>query len=114
MHKLYEFYKLLHLDVSKRFPKTERYILGEAVKARLLILMDGIWEANNLPLPERLRLLDHLQRVLDLVKILMRLAYDIEIYKVQGYLYRQEKLKEIGGMLGQWRKNTRKKLGLDP
>ena len=48
------------------------------------------------------------------MKIFIRLVYDLGIYKLQGYTYRQERLQEIGKMLGSWRKNTRKKLGLDP
>ncbi len=113
VHKLYEWYKLLHADVN-RYPKTERYSLGEKLKSQALELIDGLWQANSLPLPERLVRLDHLQRVLDLSKLLIRLVRDIGIYKVDGYLYRQERLQEIGRMLGSWRKNTRKKLGIDP
>ncbi len=113
MHKLYEWYKLLHVDVN-RYPKTERYSLGEKLKSQALELVDGLWQASALPLPERLVRLDHLQRVLDLSKLLIRLVHDIGIYKIEGYLYRQERLQEIGRMLGSWRKNTRKKLGIDP
>ena len=88
--------------------------LGEAIKTRILILIEGVWEANTLPLPERLRLLERLQRVLDLIKILVRLVYDVGIYKMPIYLVRQQQLQEIGRMLGSWRKTTRKKLGIDP
>ncbi len=113
VHKLYDFYKLLHQD-SIKFPKTERHTLGEALKSRTLFLIEGVWEANTLPLPERLQLLDRLQRTLDLIKLFIRLVHDIGIYKIEGYVYRQQRLQEIGNMLGTWRKNTRKKLGLDP
>ena len=113
VHKLYEWYKLLHADTIK-FPKTERYTLGEALKTRTLIMIEGVWEANALPLPERLTLLDRLQRTLDLMKLLVRLVHDLGIYHLKGYLYREERLQEIGRMLGTWRKNTRKRLGLDP
>lgn len=113
MHKLYEWYKLLHTDVSK-YPKTERYTIGEKLKNDTLYIIESVWEANNLSLPERIILLDKTQRKLDLMKIFIRLVYDLGIYKLQGYTYRQERLQEIGKMLGSWRKNTRKKLGLDP
>ncbi len=113
VHKLYEWYKTFHVDVAT-FPKTERYALGEAIKTRVLFIIEGVWEANTLPLPERLHLLERLQRVLDLVKILVRLVYDMGIYKTTAYLARQASLQEIGRMLGGWRKTTRKKLGFDP
>ncbi|MEK7516728.1 MAG: four helix bundle protein [Patescibacteria group bacterium] len=113
IHKLYEFYKLVHQD-SNKFPKTERHALGEALKSRALALIEGAWEANALPLPERILLLDRLQRTLDLMKILVRLVYDLGIYQLKGYLYREERLQEIGRMLGGWRRQTRKRLGLDP
>lgn len=113
IHKLYELYKIIHQDTAK-FPKTEKYTLAETIKSRLLNLIEGIWEANALPLPERLRLLDRLQRTLDLIKILVRLPYDLGIYQLNGYLYREERLQEIGKMLGGWRKKTRKRLGLEP
>lgn len=113
VHKLYEFYKLLHQDTSK-FPKTEKYTLAETIKSKSLKLIDGVWEANGLPLPERLVLLERLQRTLDLVKLLIRLVHDLGIYQLKGYLYREARIQEIGKMLGGWRKQTRKRLGLDP
>lgn len=113
VHKLYEFYKLIHQDTAK-FPKTEKHTLAETIKSKTLKLIDGIWEANSLPLPERLVLLEHLQRTLDLVKLLIRLVYDLGIYQLKGYLYREARLQEIGKMLGVWKKNTRKRLGLNP
>ncbi len=113
IHKLYEWYKLLHMDVS-RYPKTERYAIGEKLKNNTLYIIESVWEANNLSLPERIILLDKTQRKLDLMKIFIRLIHDLGIYKLQGYTYRQERLQKIGKMLGSWRKNTRKKLGLDP
>lgn len=113
VHKLYEFYKLVHQDTTK-FPKTEKHTLAETIKSKTLKLIDGIWEANLLPLPERLLLLEQLQRTLDLVKLFIRLVYDLDIYQLKGYLYREARLQEIGKMLGVWKKNTRKRLGLNP
>jgi len=113
VHALYEWYKLLHTDVGK-YPKTERYTLGETLKTQVLTLIEGSWEANTLALPERLLLLDRLQRTLDLTKILIRLAYDLGVYHLDGYVYRQRKLQDIGNMLGGWRRTTRKRIGLDP
>ena len=79
-----------------------------------LEMMRSVWEANSLPLPERLTLLDRTQRTLDLMKIHVRLVYDLGIHTQDGYKYRQERLQEIGKMLGAWRNNTRRKLGLSP
>ncbi len=113
VHKLYELYKLIHLDTAK-FPKTEKHALGEVLKTRLLQMIEGVWEANALPLAERLVRLEKIQRTLDLLKLFIRLVHDLGIYQTKGYLYRQERLQEIGRMLGGWKKQTRKKLGLDP
>lgn len=77
-------------------------------------MMRSVWKANALPLPERLALLDQTQRALDLMRLHVRLVFDLGINTLEGYKYRQERLQEIGRMLGTWRKNTRKKLGLDP
>lgn len=104
---------MLHTDVAK-YPKTERYTLGDLLKSRTLMLMEGAWEANALPLPERLLHLDRLQRTLDLMKILVRLVHDLGVYHLDGYVYRQRQLQEIGNMLSGWRKATRKRIGLDP
>ncbi|MDP2631160.1 MAG: four helix bundle protein [Candidatus Uhrbacteria bacterium] len=113
VHKLYEWYKLLHADVVK-YPKTERYTLGELLKSYTLKLIEDMWEANALALPERLMLLEKSQRTLDLMKLMVRLVYDLRIYTQEGYIYRQKRLQEIGKMLGGWRKKTRIRLGLDP
>ena len=97
-----------------KYPKTERYTLGEILKIKTLELIDGIWQARAMPLEQRLLILEELQRTLDLQKLMVRLVYDLGIYQQKGYIYRQKLLQEMGKMLGGWRRKTRKRLGLDP
>ena len=105
---LYDCYKIIH-GIIVKFPKIERYALGIEIEKATLLLLRLTLEAGNEPLPvERVSHLARASAELDLLKLLIRLSYDIEAIKQKEYILLQERLYEIGKMLGGWLRATRK------
>jgi len=84
------------------FPKVERYSLGERLQTTTLGLLKGLLLTNSLPKGLRKQQLLPLSAKLDLLKLLVRLAYETKCLNMTKYLTLQEQLQEIGKMLGGW------------
>ncbi len=87
-----------------KFPKSEKYTLGQTTESSILkmleeILLAGGSNIGSSPKKEKLILASN---KLDLIKILIRLAYDIKAIDQKGYITLEEMLQEIGKMLGGW------------
>ena len=99
-------YKLIY-QYLKDFPKKERYTLGEKIENSLLDLIEGAALASQLPKSLKEAHLLKLNAKVELLKILIRLAYEIKVIDDKKYLRIQESLQEIGRMLGGWIKYLR-------
>ena len=101
--KTYRLILWLYPTVHK-FPKAQRFVLGQQIENTALNILKGIITANQ----EREKLL-HLKRVsvdLDTLRILIRLAKDLEFISVRQYTFAAERVNEIGKMLGGWVKQS--------
>ena len=99
--KLYDFYRLFH-GLLNKFPKNEKYTLGQTIEQTTLDIIKDIFACSS---PERLVRKSYLNSAsvkLDLLKLLVRLAYDIKTINQGAYLRTQTLLQEIGRMLGGW------------
>lgn len=104
--KLYDFYKNLS-QILSLFPKAKRYTLGQKIDNLTLEILE-FSIAAGISLPEKK--LSYLEKAiisLDLLKILLRLAKDIQCLDNKKYLQLQESLQEIGRMLGGWKKSVK-------
>lgn len=86
----------------KQFPKQERYSLGQKIQAEILELITGIFLANQLPNPLKEDSLLSLNARNETLKLLFRLAYDINALELKKYLAAESDCQEIGKMLGGW------------
>lgn len=89
------------------FPKAKRYTLGQKIDSLTLEILESSITAG-ISLYERK--LQHLKKAivsLDLLKILLRLAKDIQCIDIKKYLQLKESLQEIGRMLGGWKKSIK-------
>lgn len=99
--KTYELILWLYPTVNK-FPKSQRFVLGQRMETAILEILEGIIEANQ----ERNKVL-YLKRVsveLDKLRILVRLSKDMRFISIKQYQFAAEKINEIGKMLGGWLK----------
>lgn len=103
VQKVYDYYRDLHLAVEK-FPKKDKYSIGVKVETQTLDLIELIFEATNAGKSEKTRPLEKAGAKTDLIKLLIRLAYEIKAIDQKKYLSLEEQVQEIGKMIGGWLK----------
>ena len=104
--KTYEFYKQL-TQVITAFPKTKRYTLGEKIDQLTLQIIEFVITAGYLPREQKLPILQKVSIKLDLLKILLRLAFETRCLNNRKYQQLVSFTIEIGKMLGGWIKNVK-------
>lgn len=100
--KTYELILWLYPAVNK-FPKSQRFVLGQQIENTVLNILKGIIQANA----ERAKL-PYLKQVsveLDKLRIIIRLAKDMKFFSIRQYEFSAGKINEIGKMLGGWIKS---------
>ena len=101
--KTYELILWLYPTVNK-FPKSQRFVLGQQIETAILKILEGIIEANQ----ERNKT-PYLKKVsveLDKLRILIRVSKDLKFISIRQYGFVADKVNEIGKMLGGWIKNN--------
>ncbi|MFH1088857.1 MAG: four helix bundle protein [Candidatus Uhrbacteria bacterium] len=88
--------------LRKKFPKTEKYTLGGQMEQTALEMMLNIIQAGRAKKPEKMIPLESAIKQNDTIKILFRLAEEINVINHHQYLEFQEKLQKNGQMLGGW------------
>jgi four helix bundle protein len=101
VQKIYDFYRDLYLVIEK-MPKKDKYSLGIKLEEISLSLLELTIAAGNLQQKEKLIPLNKANIKIDVLKTLLRLTYDIHAIDQKKYLTLEEKLQEIGKMLGGW------------
>lgn len=99
--KTYEMILWLFPRVNK-FPKSQRFVLGQQIETTALQILTGIVSANN-ERDKRPHLKD-ISMKLDTLRVLLRLAKDLHFISIRQYAFVAEKNNEIGKMLGGWMK----------
>lgn len=103
--KAYDLYKLLHENV-KKYAKGDRYSLGEETKKKTLELIEAITKAGHAKKEWKAPLIEQAIISLELVKVFARLGHDTRSLNQQQYLELQERIQEIGRMLGGWKRSV--------
>lgn len=101
-HKTYELALWLYPIVNK-FPKSQRFVLGQRIENALLDFLELLIEAKLSKLK-----MDSLQRAsvkIDKLRILMRLVKDFKFISIKQYSFVSANVDEIGRMLGGWLKS---------
>lgn len=99
--KLYDFYKNLS-QILTTFPKSKRYTLGQKIDQTTLDIFEFVFKINTYTKDRRLETLQTISSKADLLKVLIRLAHDDKDLNTKNYLILQERLQEIGKMIGGW------------
>lgn len=99
---LKEFY-VFELD----FPKKDRYTLGQRCEDCVLAVLEGVMVAAQAGRDEKLKVLQSVSNRLDILKVFIRLASDLDVLSEKRYIICQNYIQEIGKMLGGWIKSVR-------
>jgi hypothetical protein len=104
--KLFIVYEITHKLILK-FPKYERYTLGEKIGNSLLEAIELFIIANQSSKYEKEKILTKANSKIELLKILYRISLNCQILNSREYLDMEHKLQEIGRMTQGWIKYSR-------
>ena len=102
--KVYDLILWMYPLVNK-FPKKQRFVLGQQLENTLLDILKGIIQANQER--NKLETLKQVSIDLDKFRILFRLAKDLRFMSIKQYQFGAEKINEVGKVLGGWMKSSK-------
>ncbi len=85
-----------------QFPKVHRYSLGRTIDSNILSLLELIFEANSLPRPLREAPLIKANSKCELLKMLNRMCFEMQLIESTQYFQMSADLRQIGRELGGW------------
>lgn len=103
---IYKFYSNI-LSLSIQFPKIYRYSLAQTIEQHIHLFLQNVFEANCMPMPLREMPLIKANSHCELLKLLIRLTYELSLINPKQYFNSSEQLQGIGKMLGGWIKFIR-------
>ncbi|MFZ2149675.1 MAG: four helix bundle protein [Minisyncoccia bacterium] len=104
--KLFVLYEITHKLIFK-FPKHERYTLGEKTERTILDTIELFVFANQVSKYEKEKVLAQANSKIELLKILFRISLNCKILESREYLDIEDKLQETGKMTQGWIKYAR-------
>ena len=107
--KTYEMILWLYPTINK-FPKSQRFVLGQQIETAILEILKGIIQANSER--DKIPYLKQMSVELDKLRILIRLSKDLKFINIKQYQFVVEKINEVGKMLGGWIKSCRQSIGI--
>ena len=102
--KLYDLILWMYPLINK-FPKKQRFVLGQQLENTLLEILKGVIQANQER--NKLETLKQVSIDLDKFRILYRLAKDLKFINIKRYQFGTGKVNEIGKILGGWIRSCR-------
>ena len=108
IHKSYEFYRTLH-GLQKNIPKMERYTLWIRCEETNLRILESFLKVGYVSQERRADELTRISSQVDMLRVFLRLAHDVEAINQKQYIKLQEGVDEIGRMLGGWLKSLKQR-----
>lgn len=91
----YNFLLYIYPEI-KKFPKSDRYVLGEDIKKTTLSLLSNIIFFSK----QKINTLKEIDNDLELLKIYVRLSFDLKIISFTKYEVISKKLNDLGKLVG--------------
>jgi hypothetical protein len=95
---------ILWQDYLTQFPKQNRYTLGNKIDDVFLLAIEYCFLASYASKETKLVHLERCISRVDLLKLLLQLAWEIRVLDTKKYAVLGEQLQEVGRMLGGWRR----------
>lgn len=105
-NQTYELYKEIY-RLRGTIPKSDRYAIWQKVENTTLEVLEGILVAIGLSKNEKSGILEEASKKLNMLRVFIRLSKDVKAIDNKKYTTLQEKLDEIGRMLGGWIKSLK-------
>jgi len=104
VQKIYDFYKLFYWQID-HLPKKSREVLTRKIEQLILELLELASIAGFSS--SKLQYLNRVSIKLDLMKVLVRMLYELKTINQPKYIELEKQLQEIGRMLGGWIKSLK-------
>ena len=104
LEKMYQFLLWLIPTVEK-FPKSQKFLLGDRLQTLALDVQEHLIEASYTR--DKVARLAQANLGLEKLRILFRLAYDLQLTDQRRYEFAARAIDEIGRMVGGWLKGQR-------
>lgn len=108
IHKTYDLYRALH-ELEKTIPKMERFTVWQRSENVCLDILQGLLGIGYQAPERRAEGLIRIAPSVDMLRVFLRLSFDVKALNQKKYITLQESLDEIGRMLGGWIKSARQK-----
>jgi len=108
IHKSYQLYQLLY-GFRKTISKMDRHTLWQRVEDTTLDILEDLLKVGYLASDKRSEQLIKVSARVDMLRIFLRLTFDVSILPKKKYIQLQEAIDEIGRMLGGWMKSVKQK-----
>ncbi|MBU2539693.1 diversity-generating retroelement protein Avd [Patescibacteria group bacterium] len=90
------------------FPRKDRYVLGQKCENIILEILELLISTTQFfNKNKKIELLEKASIKLNVLRIIARLAKDVKVLDLKRYIILQEKINEIGKMLGGWIKSLK-------
>jgi len=104
--KVYELYKDFH-QLRTKVSKADRYTIFQKCDNLILELLENLLEASQLYKSQKLSALEKASHKLSLMRIFVRLLKDVGSIDLKTYTLLEERIDEIGRMLGGWIRSSK-------
>ena len=93
------------IPTLERFPRRQKFLLGDRIQSTALASLESLTEATFTR--RRAPLLDRVNLDLDKLRLLLRLAKDLNYLDRRRYEHAARRLDEVGRLVGGWRRAHR-------
>ena len=88
------------------FPKHEKYTIGQKTENTILEVLELILSASYAGIYKK-EILRKTNNKTDLLKYLIRIAYETNSIRIKNYLSLEEEILNIGRMIGGWQRSLK-------
>lgn len=109
IHKTYKFYCKIYLS-NKQLDKKDKFTIGQKSENIIFEILELLFMANAKRTEKsRLLILNKVDVKVKILKMIIRLSYEIKVISQGQYVVLITDLQELGKMLGGWIKSLQKK-----
>ncbi len=101
LKKTYELYTTFH-DYRRSIPKADRFTVYERSECQIVDVIELLLTAGYAKSAHKIDLLTQASAKLGTLRFFIRLMKDTKVFDLKKYIVLQEKIDEIGRMLGGW------------
>ena len=89
------------------FPKKDKYALGAKCELYIIAVLELLLSAGSLPKDRKAEAIQQASIKFDTLKVLLRIARELDLLDNKKYLKLQALIQEIGRMLGGWQRSLK-------